>query len=247
MKNILKYLGALCPCPLSLFLCRSFLPILKSTSPCFLGLLQTLSCPSHLQRVVPTGCSLPPLSAGFKPLLWVFHCQVCALGPSCCQTTLCSWSSVLCRLRHSQEPSSSAVWALPTPVSVSLTMGTEKPPGTEPQQGLGQIWMGLAWYLPNLPCFLLAAGEFLLSLRIKPSMILQDCKYKLHEPTELSRAGIFICERIFHKCEKVKKSLHVWCLRLKIWGTSSFLLLIHFMQGWHCTNSSSCVWFPFFF
>lgn len=101
MKNILKYLSALCPCPLSadlffsaLVLCRSFLPILKSTQPWFWGLLQALSCPSHPQRVVPMGWSLP------APLWWVFHCQVSVLGPSCCQVTFCLWSSFLCRLRN---------------------------------------------------------------------------------------------------------------------------------------------------
>lgn len=60
-------------------------------------------------------------------------------------------------------------WLSPAP-SLSLWPWKWETPGTEPQQGLGQIWVGPAWYLPNLPCFLLAAAEFLLSSRGKPSL-----------------------------------------------------------------------------
>lgn len=172
----------------------------------FWGSLQALSCPSHPQRVVPT------LSSRDVHSLSRFLISLTSLSlPSSCSSPLLLPAHPLlvelCPLQAqaqpAQEPSSSADWALPTPISASFTMGTEKPPGPEPQQRLGQIWMGLACYLPSLPCFFACSWRVPSVLKGKAFQgrsVLQDVNKKnVHEPTELSRAGIFTCERIFHK------------------------------------------------
>lgn len=185
MKNILKYLSALCPCPLSLFLCRSFLPILNSTQPCFWGLLQALSCSFHSESWTH-GMFNPCPSQ-----------QVLNLSDE-------SFIAKFLLLALSAAGPPSAGWALPTPICVSLAMGTEKPPGTEPQQRLGQVWMGRA-----RPSLLLDCSWRVPSVLQRKAFhgrsVLQDCKYRVHEPTELSRAGIFMCERIF--CKQSEKSI----------------------------------------
>lgn len=251
MKSILKYLSPLCPCPLSLFLCRSFLSILKSTQPCFWGLLQALSCPSHPQSVVPNGMFTPCPSQQVFNLWRVFHCQVAALGAFCCQPTLCSWSSVLCWLGHSQPRNLHPLLTEPCPPQLLSPWPwvLRNHLAQSHSKGWGRFGWVLPGYLPSLPCFLLAAGEFLLSWGWNPSMADWPHKTVNTECTSpLSSAELGCLYVREFSISKVKNPSVFACLvpEIKNFG-QVFMLLIHFMLGWHCTNSSSCVWFPFFF
>lgn len=203
MKSILKYLSPLCPCPLSLFLCRSFLSVLKSTQPCFWGLLQALSCPSHPQSVVPMGCSLPAPLSRFLISDESFIAKLLLLAPSAASPPSAHGALSCAGLGTASPGTFTLCWLSPAHPSCSLLdHGNWE---TIWHRATAKAGAGLdgSCLVPAQPSLLLACSWRVPSVlgmkTFHGRLALQDCKYRVHEPTELSRTGMFICERIFHK------------------------------------------------